>query len=430
MKRVLIISPHFPPANTADLQRVRISLPFFKQFGWQAEVITVDEKYTDVVKDELLLYTVPASIPIHKIKALSKKYTAKIGLGSLALRSLWFLRKKGNELLKTKKFDLIYFSTTEFPVCILGAYWKRKFGIPFVIDMQDPWHTDYYKDKPKAERPKKYWFSYRLNKYLEPLAMKAVDGLIAVSANYIETLEQRYPRLKNKPCAVITFGAFDLDFEIATKYNEQLNSAYKAEEGQVNLVYVGRGGHDLKPALQTLFSAFKKGLVENAQRFGKISMHFIGTSYAPKGKGEKTVIPIAANFGLTNYVTEYTDRIGFYESIKTLQNADGLMIVGSNQADYTASKLYPYILAKKSLLAVLHPNSSATKILKDCNAGYYIGIDSEEEKAFRTLCNYLEAIENKLIPATNWEAFKPFTAKSMTEKQVELFNEVIGDGPE
>ncbi|TDG35325.1 hypothetical protein EZJ43_14425 [Pedobacter changchengzhani] len=403
-----------------------MSLPYFEELGWQAEVITVDQKFTDVVKDELLLNTVPTSIPIHRVKALSKKYTAKVGLGSLALRSLWFIRKKGNELLKTKKFDLIYFSTTEFPVCILGTYWKKKFGIPYVIDMQDPWHTDYYKDKPKAERPKKYWFSYRLNKYLEPLAMKAVDGLIAVSANYIETLEQRYPRLKNKLSAVITFGAFEVDFEIATEYNEQLNLVYKAEKKQVNLVYVGRGGHDLKPALQTLFSAFKKGLKEDPQRFEKISMHFIGTSYAPKGKGEFTVKPVASDFGLTNYVSEYTDRIGFYESIKNLQNADGLMIVGSNQADYTASKLYPYILAKKPLLAVLHSGSSATKILKDCNAGYYIGIGSEEEFAFKTLSNYLEGIKNNLIPATDWEAFKPYTAKAMSEKQVKLFNEVMG----
>src|ERR1700761_6102280 len=157
------------------MHRVRMSLPYFKQFGWEAEVVTVDESYSQITKDELLLQSVPPEITIHKVKALNKKVAARLGLGNIALRSLWFYRQKVNAILKEKKVDLVYFSTTQFPVCVLGAYWKRKFGIPYVIDMQDPWHSDYYKDKPKQQRPPKYWFSYRLNKYLEPKAMRHVS---------------------------------------------------------------------------------------------------------------------------------------------------------------------------------------------------------------------------------------------------------------
>src|SRR5690606_1772161 len=141
-------------------------------------------------------------------------------------------------------FDLIYFSTTQFPVCILGAYWKKKFGIPYVIDMQDPWHSTYYLDKPKNERPPKFWFSYRLNKYLEPLAMKGVDGLISVSGAYLETLHRRYPETRQLPQEVITFGAFEQDFEIARRHPE-LQPAFQRIPGCIHLVYVGRGGHDM-----------------------------------------------------------------------------------------------------------------------------------------------------------------------------------------
>ncbi|MGZ3926999.1 MAG: glycosyltransferase, partial [Mucilaginibacter sp.] len=171
------------------MQRIRMSLPYFKEFGWDAEVVTIDAKYSEIVKDELLQQSVPANIKIHYIKAFSKTLTSKFGLGSLALRSLWFYRKKVDELLKKAHFDLIYFSTTEFPVCILGAGWKKRFGIPYVIDMQDPWHSEYYQDKPKDQQPPKYWFSYRMHKYLEPIAMKHVDGLISVSETYIADLK-------------------------------------------------------------------------------------------------------------------------------------------------------------------------------------------------------------------------------------------------
>ncbi|MFD0941975.1 glycosyltransferase family protein [Pedobacter boryungensis] len=425
MKRVLIISPHFPPANAADMQRVRMSLPYFKEFGWEAEVVTVNENYVDMIKDSLLLESIPHHIIIHKVKAFSKTLTSKIGLGSLALRSLWFFRKKVNQLLKSKKFDLIYFSTTEFPVCILGSYWKNKFNIPYVIDMQDPWHSDYYQNKPKSERPKKYWFSYRLHKFLEPIAMKDVGGLISVSEKYIITLKDRYSNLATVPYKVITFGANELDFKIAHENNEQLKLHYTYSSKQVNIVYVGRGGYDMRDAVEILFRAFKIGLEKEPNLFENIHFHFIGTSYAPAGKGIATISPVAEAENLSKYVTEYTNRIGFYDSIKQLISADGLLIIGSNDSGYTASKLYPYILAKKQLLGIFNEMSSAAKIITACNAGDLITFNDSLDKSYQILQRYITNVKKQLPISTNFTAFKPYTASSMTKSQVELFNEVL-----
>ena len=78
------------------MQRARMSLPYFAEFGWDAEVVTVDEKHADIAKDDLLLQSVPAYIKIHTVKAFNKKWTSKIGLGSIALRSLWIYRQNVN----------------------------------------------------------------------------------------------------------------------------------------------------------------------------------------------------------------------------------------------------------------------------------------------------------------------------------------------
>ena len=130
IKKVLIISPNFPPLNTADMHRVRQSLPYFKQLGWEPVVITVEEAYAGAYsKDELLLYTVPEDIEIHKVKALPVKHTRKFGMGSLSMRAYWHIKKKGNELLRKNKFHLVYFSTTAFHVMALGPYWKKKFKV-------------------------------------------------------------------------------------------------------------------------------------------------------------------------------------------------------------------------------------------------------------------------------------------------------------
>jgi hypothetical protein len=428
LKRILIISPYFPPTNAADMQRIRMSLPYFEKYGWEAEVVTIYSVYSDMVQDHVLEKNLPKNIKIHYVNAFSKKWTSRLGLGSIGLRSLWFYKQYVNQLFNKKNFDLIYFSTTQFPILILGSYWKKKFNIPYVIDMQDPWHSDYYEDKPKNERPAKYWFSYRLNKYLEPIAMKSVAGLIAVSQAYIDTLQKRYPHLQQIPNEVITFGAFQPDFELVKSNLNSFKLAYTKEANTINLVYIGRGGHDLKEALTLLFTAFKKGLIEKPIVFEKLRFHFIGTSYAPQGEGIHTIKPIAEEMGISKYVNEQTDRISFYDSIYNLLRADALLIIGSDDPQYTASKIYPYILSERPLLAFFHPASSATQIIEDTNAGCVVSLKDREENAISASYDYLSSLLNQKMekPRTNWQAFEPYSAENMTKQQCLLFNQIIG----
>lgn len=425
MKRVLIISPYFPPSNAADMQRIRMSLPFFGEFGWEAEVVTVAPRYSEMVKDELLLKTIPDESKIHQVNALPKQWTSKLGLGSLALRSMWHYRKKVNQLLKQHRYDLIYFSTTQFPVCILGAYWRKRFGVPYVIDMQDPWHSDYYRNKPPDQRPAKYWFSYRLNKYLEPIAMKSVSGLISVSAAYIDTLGMRYPRLKSIPLLTLTFGAFYKDFDVAEN-NDTIQSAVTQEDDYINVVYIGRGGYDMQPALRLLFTAFKQRLSADRTLFSKLRFYFIGTSYAAEGQGRASVLPVAREYDVQKFVTEQTGRIPYFQSIKTLLAADALVVPGSDDPQYTASKIYPCILAKKPLLGIFNSASSAANVITSCKAGTVADLTKPAE-AITAIVDFLQqlAAGSMQPPQTDMEVFEEFSARNMTRKQCGLFNQVV-----
>ena len=44
MRRVLMISPHFPPDSTAATHRVRLLAPHLPAHGWQPTVLTVDPR--------------------------------------------------------------------------------------------------------------------------------------------------------------------------------------------------------------------------------------------------------------------------------------------------------------------------------------------------------------------------------------------------
>ena len=424
-RRVLIVSPYFAPSNAADMQRIRMSLPYFKQFGWDADLVVVDDKYSEMMKDELLLQSIPSDINIYKVDALSKKLTSKVGLGSLALRSMWYYKKTVNILLKSTKYDLVYFSTTQFPVTILGAYWKKKFKIPYIIDVQDPWHSEYYRDKPKDERPPKYWFSYHLNKYLEPVAMKQVDGLISVSEGYINDLKDRYPTIKNIPAITIPFGAFKPDLQISSDNKDQftslLNTAHK------NIVYIGRGGADMQPALTTIFKALKICLDKDPGLFKTIRLYFIGTSYAPAGQGKPTIQPLAQTLGVTENVIELTDRISYYHALATLQQGAALIMPGSDDPQYTASKIYPYLLTDKPLLAVFNSKSPALNVLKEYDAPFAYSYDADESVQ-QKISDFFLAIATDIIetPHYNPDATQKYSAENMTRLQCNFFEEVIG----
>lgn len=423
-RKVLIISPHFPPSNAADMQRIRMSLPYFKDYGWDAEVVVVDDRHSEIVKDDLLLQSLPDDIKIHTVQALPKKWTSKVGLGSLALRSMWYYRKKVNQILRGQKFDLIYFSTTNFPLCILGAYWKNRFGIPYIIDMQDPWHSNYYRDKPKNEQPPKYWFSYRLNKYLEPVAMKSVDGLISVSESYINDLKERYAEIQDVKSVTIPFGAFKPDFDIAKKY--QAEFVPMLETGHTNIVYIGRGGADMHKALHTTFSAFKNTLAINPETLKKVKLYFLGTSYAPQGRGKQTVLPIAEQYGIEQYVVEQTDRISYYHTLVMLQQADALFIPGSDDPKYTASKIYPYILVNKPLLAIFNAKSPALKVLKEYGVPFAYSYDGTPEIDKKLETFFIQVSTGNIAKQQYCEtAIAKYAAENMTKQQCLFFDEVI-----
>lgn len=402
------------------MHRIRTSLPYFKDFGWDAEVVTVDERYSDMVKDDLLEQTVPDNVRVHKVKAFNKRFTSKFGLGSIALRSIWYYFIKVNSLLKEQHFDLIYFSTTQFQVCILGSYWKKKFGIPYVIDMQDPWHSDYYLNKPRHQRPKKFWFSYRLNKYLEPLAVANADGLISVSESYITDLKNRYKQIIDIPAKTITFGAFKPDLDIAS----QQQFPPLLDRTSINIVCVGRGGEDMHQAIAIVFAELQRSIVNSGTLYNKLKFYFIGTSYAPDGKGISSIVMLAKTFGLEDHVVEITDRISYYHSLNVLLQSDVLFIPGSDDPKYTASKIYPYLLTGKPILAIFHKASSALAILK--SHGVTNAFSFEDAQAGK-LNEVFERLVSKQFEKDQYytETAERYSSQALTLQQCHLFDLVL-----
>ncbi len=425
MRSVLIISPQFAPVNSADSHRVRQMLPYLTENGWSAEIVTVNlNSLEKPILDKDLINTIPSDTVIHYVNAFDYKWTRKIGLGSLSIRSFYHYYKYLGKLLKVNSYDLIFFSTTAFHLLALGPIMKRKFKIPYVLDIQDPWRSDFYLDKPKNERPPKFLLNYYLDKFLEAYSIPKADGIISVSKDYLDTFKLRYNRL-TKNLLTVPFSATTHDYAYSKK-----ELIFRKQQGKVSIVYVGRGGFDLGFSISSFFKAIKKMEANEHVILEKIEISFIGTSYAPQGEGLKTIEPIAVEMGITSKVIEQTDRVGYFEAISIIQNADILFIPGSTDPAYTASKIYPYILANKPIIACFHENSSVVDILGRCTKTNVITFNSNssnveiEEKLFGELNNIIFNLKKQ-----NWnhnaEAMKNYMAPAMTKKICVVWNKVI-----
>lgn len=424
MKKLLILSPHFPPVNAADMHRVRQCLLYLRVCGWEPVVFAVEPECVEGARDELLVETLPADVEVHRVRALPTKWTRKVGLGNLGIRCWLPLRRAVDRYLEGHEVDLIFFSTTVFVTMALGPYWLRRYGVPFVLDLQDPWRNDYWLGRPRRERPRKFWFDYRLNRYLEKRTIPEAAGIVSVSPAYPEELCRRYPEAEAIPAITLPFGALALDFQLAEK-----QPPVRSDYSVIDVVYIGRGGEDMRLSLTAMFTAFRQGLEKDPQRFSRLRFTFIGTSYAPDGQGVQTVMPVARAVGVDNYVVEITDRLPYIASLKRLQEADLLFIPGSDDAGYTASKIYPYILAGKPILAIFHEQSSVVEILGKTKAGEIVSFKGDEapETVSARLYPVLSSLIKRLpfTPATDWYAFEEYTARAMTGKLCTFFDQVV-----
>ena len=432
MRRVLIISPHFPPTNAPDHQRVRMSLPYFKENGWEPVVLAVDPARVEVTQDPLLTRTVPADVTVHHVSAVPAHCSRRVGLGNIAYRAWFQLRSAGDRLLTAGKFDLVYFSTTQFVVTALGRRWLRRFGVPYVVDIQDPWQTDYY-DRPNASPAPGGW-KYRFARWqaarLEGPAWRDAAGFISVTPDYLALLKSRYPWFEAKPAAVIPFGASETDFSLA-RMLPGLEPAFVREPGLVHVISVGAIGPIMRTALELLFAGVRQLRAIDPLTAGKLRFHFIGTSYAPAGSAEPSVLPTAEACGVADLVREDIRRVGYFIAIKTMLEADAVLLPGSDDLAYNPSKTAACFLAAKPTLVLTPAGSALDRMVNELN--FAIVARWPAAGSVAVVMEFLRDLANgspqSTPPAATLAAFASrHTARARTRQQCELFDRAIAAG--
>ena len=371
MKRVLMVSPHFPPDTTAGCHRVRLLAPHLAEHGWEPTVLAVDPRDYEGRLDPDLEALVPESLRVLRCRALSTGSTRLFGVGDLGLRAYFGLRQACRFLLAKERFDALFITIYPSYPALLGPALRRRFGVPFVLDYQDPWVGAWGKSVGggKGGRPDlKSRLSRALATRLEPRAVAGADAITAVSARTYEEVFERYPRLAARfsedRLAAIPLGGEAADFE-QVRADPRPNDYFDPGDGDFHLCYVGT----LLPlgfeTLRAVLAAADRLRERSPALYDRLRIHFFGTSNQATLAAEERVLPVAEELGVADRVTEEAPRVLYLDALRILTQASAILMMGSSERHYTASKLYPGILARRPLLAAYHGESSVTSLLAE-----------------------------------------------------------------
>lgn len=429
MKKILIVSPHFPPINAPDMQRVRLALPHLAANGWEPTVLAIDPEFIEGgVREPLLEQTYPEAVRVVRVGGLRPVRTRWAGVGNLWWRCSRAVRSAGERLLGAERFDLVFFSTTQFAAWELGPVWQARFGVPYVIDYQDPWVNDYYArtgTRPPGG-PLKYALSQWSARRAEPRVLRRAARVIAVSDAYPSMLARLYPWFDASRVRVLPFGAAETDFAVAERHAPE-QPLIDFEDGDLHHVYTGRCGPDMADALRILFRAFARFRLAQPEQARRMKFHFIGTGYAPRPLGEDTVLPIARAEGVDEHVHEHRYRVPYFEALHYLRRAHALVAVGSDDAAYSASKIFPYVLARRPLLLIFHERSPVLRFARQVSAGMAFGfggggVDDLNATADMVRCEWFEGRGYERAVHHDEAAMAAFSAATLTSRLAEEFD--------
>jgi glycosyltransferase involved in cell wall biosynthesis len=430
MPRLLILSPHFPPSNAADHQRIRMYLPYLLELGWSITVLAVDARDSTMPQDPLLAAQLSAAVRVIRVRTLPLWLGRLLGSRSLSWRARGALRRAGDRLLRGQQFDLLYVSTTQFGVCRLALHWLRRFGLRYVFDLQDPWISDHHQRNPDEPPPGgrlKYALSQAAARRWEPRVLSSAAAITVVASQYREQLLRRYSQLDAASIVHLPFGVDTEDFALMQASGVQ-QSLFDPTDGLEHWVYVGRGGADLAPALRPLFEALALWRQIDPPAAARVRLHFIGTSYAPADQAEPSIAPLAHAANVGDLVDEHPARISYLQALRCMADASALLLPASTDAAYQPSKLHLCLLAGRPLLALVHRNGPLAGQLGDITGVCVVemGGDGDHVAAReRILSAWLRLPQQRALCPQAKDWLQPHTAGALALRLHNLFQQVL-----
>lgn len=430
-RTVLIVTSSYAPAMIADMHRARLLAWELPALGWDVEILAPDISYQPAfsLDQDGQAFFCPGT-PVHYVPAPGAIQRRIIRSSTIGWRALRPLDRMAGQLLRQRKFDLVYFSTTQFNLFLLGARWHSRFGVPHVLDIHDAIYQAapafFGGTPPGLKRSVNLW----LLKRIEAMAARSASALVSVSGKYLEDMRARtaaggtggpeFPR-----GAVIPFAASERDLAEA---KSRMPAAICAQDGAKRVIYVGAGGVIMARAFGEFCRALSALITEGAMAGKRLRIELYGTMARWRDGDPRELSQIAADAGVAEFVFEDPRRVSYRRSLELLLAADGALILGVDDEAYMPSKLYSYALSGKPLLGMLRQPSSAQRAFtRGAGLGHLIAFGdagARAEDRAMALKRFLDEVFAGVI-IDRKSAMAEHLAPAMARQHAELFDACV-----
>lgn len=432
--RVLIVTSSYKPTMIADMHRARHLAWELPKLGWTVEILAPDVVFqpSSCIDNDSAEFFAPG-VSVHLVAPFRPRVFDAIGVGTIGWRALYPMLKAGRDLLSSRRFDIVYITTAQFPLFLLGPAWRRRFGVPFVLDFHDPC----FKGGDFSATVKKFGFKFAVSEllslHIESKSTAVASGLVSVSPIYIEQLRCRYPERKPQWLtdgrhSVIPFAALPHDVEEASK-TAQAGTTVNSSTRRV--VYIGAGGWIMLRSFSILCKALALLRSRQPQLVKNVRFDLFGTILGWRSGEAKALQQLAQEHGVGDLVNENPMRVTYRHSLELLLENDGALILGVDDASYIPSKLFSYALAGKPILASFRRDGPAYRKMQDCPwLGHALWFDnsheiSAEQGAAVTEAFLRDVLTKKVVDRR--AALQPFLAAAMASQHAEMFETIVKD---
>lgn len=424
MKKALIITYYWPPAGGSGVQRWLKFVKYFREFGVEPIVYTVDDPNYPIF-DESLNSDIPEGVEVLKqpiwepnklFSFFGKKSSESAGFlnpnPSFFGKILQFIRanyfipdarkfwikpsvKFLKEYISKNKIDVIITTGPPHSLHLIALQLKQQLGVKWLADFRDPWtEIDYFHQLPLTSKATKK------HHFLEQEVLKMADAIVVVG----NTMRENYLKF-NSNIITITNG-----------FDEPIFEGELTLDKKFTLTHIGLMNADRNPLM--LWEALSELIADNIEFAKDFELNLIG-KLAP------SVIEDIANFGLQSncvlipYVS-HNEVLNFQKKSQVL-----LLLVNNvpSAKGIITGKIFEYLMAKRPILAIAPTNGDLAVILKETNAGNVVGFD-EKEKLKQQLLNLYAHFKsgNLKVDSINIEQYH---RKQLTRNMVNVINELV-----
>ena len=348
-RRLLIVTYHFPPSAAVAVYRMLGFAQHLPRHGWQVGFVTPPLVPREPV-DEALLQRVP---PVTTV------FTAPYPRGwlvrnprRLLFDAVWFPRAWPALRRAVQRFRPDAVLTSGPPHCVhsLGLWLQRRYRLPWVACLRDPWHTN----GPRY----KSWIPWaRWERFCERRVMAAADRVIANTPITCADLQRAHPRQAHK----MTFVTNGFDPERFPPppplrlQNERLTIVHAGE------IYSGR---DPRP----FFDALK--MLEQSRPPSQAPVRCVLLGQSTEGRFDLDAA--IAQRGLQGIV-EVGGQVPYAESLDAMITADILLVLDTPRRRFSIpAKVFEYLGAARPILALAEPDSDVAWCLRASGAPHRI----------------------------------------------------------